>query len=319
MSRMSRSTRIDWSTGGGLAAIVLWSMTFAVARSLSERIGPLTAGACVYLLGGVLHLLWLMRQGTAVRQVLSLSRRYVWGCGFLFVFYTVVTYVAIGSAADRRQVLEIGLINYLWPTATILLSLVVLNKHANLLLLPGTALALAGEFLALTQGAQVSWSSFRGHLQTNPVAYACALAGALAWALYSTLARRWSRPGGGGAVALFLPATGLALLILRLFSAEPSAWSGRAAGEAVVLAVGTVLGYGLWDMAMRQGNLLFVAACSYFTPLLSTFVSCLYLRVTPGWRLWVGCLALVGGSLLTWLSLSDRPAKSTRALRPDAA
>ncbi len=315
MPHMPRSIKIDWNTGGGLVAILLWSMTFGVARSLSERIGPLTAGASVYLLGGVLYLLWLARRGTPVRQLLSLSRRYVWGCGFLFVLYTVVMYVAIGSAADRRQVLEIGLINYLWPTATILLSLVILNKRANLLLVPGTVLALAGEFLVITQGDSVSWSSFWAHLLSNPAAYACALVGALSWALYSTLARRWSPPEGGGAVALFLPATGLALLILRLFSAESSAWSGRAVGEVVVLAVGTVLGYGLWDLAMRKGNLLFVAACSYFTPLLSTFVSCLYLQVTPGWRLWLGCLALVVGSLLTWLSLSDRPLKSGRAIR----
>jgi drug/metabolite transporter (DMT)-like permease len=305
MSRTSWRTKIDWNTGGGLAAILLWSITFGVARSLSERLGPLTAGACVYLLGGVLYLLWLTRQGTPVWHVLTLSRRYVWGCGSLFVLYTVVMYLAIGWAADRRQVLEIGLINYLWPTATILLSLVILQKRANLLLVPGTVLALAGEFLAITQGEQVSWSSFRAHLQSNPAAYACALTGALSWALYSTLARRWSPPGRGGAVALFLPATGLALLILRLFSPESSLWSGRAAGEAVVLAVGTVLGYGLWDLAMRKGNLLLVAACSYFTPLLSTFASCVYLQVTPGWKLWIGCSLLVGGSLLTWLSLSD--------------
>jgi drug/metabolite transporter (DMT)-like permease len=70
---------------------------------------------------------------------------------------------------------------------------------------------------------------------------------------------------------------------------------------------------------MREGNLLFVAACSYFTPLLSTFVSCLYLQVTPGWRLWIGCLAIVGGSLLTWLSLSDRPTKKESVIQPDAA
>ncbi len=305
MSHMSWRTKIDWNTGGGLAAILLWSMTFGVARSLSEQIGPLTAGACVYLLGGVLHLLWLARQGTSVRHILGLSRRYVGGCGFLFVLYTVVMYLAIGWAADRRQVLEIGLINYLWPTLTILFSLMILNKQATGLLVPGTVLALAGEFLVITQGDSVSWSSFWGHLQSNPKAYACALVGALSWASYSTLARRWSEPGGNGAVALFLPATGLALLVLRLFSAEASAWSGRAVGETVVLAVGTLLGYGLWDMAMRKGNLLLVAACSYFTPLLSTFVSCVYLQVTPGWRLWVGCLALVGGSLLTWLSLSD--------------
>ena len=40
------------ATGGGLGAILLWSATFAVARSLSEQIGPLTAGAAAYLIGG---------------------------------------------------------------------------------------------------------------------------------------------------------------------------------------------------------------------------------------------------------------------------
>ena len=48
------SGNLNWSTGGGLAAIVLWSTTIAVARSLSEQTGPLTAGACVYLIGGAL-------------------------------------------------------------------------------------------------------------------------------------------------------------------------------------------------------------------------------------------------------------------------
>jgi drug/metabolite transporter (DMT)-like permease len=237
-----------------------------------------------------------------MRRFVGLSRRYVFGCGSLFVLYTVLLYLAIGSAVDRQQVLEIGLVNYLWPAATILFSLLLLNKRANLLLVPGTVLALAGEFLVITQGAAVSWRSFQGHLQANPAAYAFAFVAAVAWGLYSTLTRRWSRPGAGGAVELFIPATGLALLILRLFSRESSAWSGQAAGEAAVLGVCTVLGYALWDAAMRRGRLLLVVVFAYFTPLLSTFVSCLYLGVTPGLRLWAGCLLLVMGSLMTWLS-----------------
>jgi drug/metabolite transporter (DMT)-like permease len=163
-----------------LAAIVLWSTTIAVARSLSERLGPLTAGACVYLAGGVLCLLPLAWRGASRRQFLQLSWRYVFGCGFLFVLYTVLIYLAIGSASDRQQVLEIGLVNYLWPAATILLSLLLLKKRARWLLVLGTALALAGEFLVITQGTRVSWQSFGGHLQANPTAYASALVAALA-------------------------------------------------------------------------------------------------------------------------------------------
>ena len=56
---------------------------------------------------------------------------------------------------------------------------------------------------------------------------------------------------------------------------------------------------------MRKGDLPFVAACSYFTPLLSTLVSCTYLQVMPGYELWAGCVVMVIGSLVSWRSLSD--------------
>jgi len=104
--------------------------------------------------------------------------------------------------------------------------------------------------------------------------------------------------------------TGLTLLVLRLLSGESSTWTLRAGGEAAVLGICTLLGYVLWDAAMRKGHLLLVVAFSYFTPLLSTLASCLYLSVTPGRQLWVGCLLLVAGSLMTWLSVSDRSSES---------
>jgi drug/metabolite transporter (DMT)-like permease len=294
------------STGGGLAALVLWSLTVAFARRLSEQLGPLTAGACVYLIGGALCFVPLVRRRGAVRGLVKSSPWYVFGCGFLFVLYTAVLFLAVGSAADRSQAIEIGLVNYLWPTATVLLSLVLLNQRAGWLLLPGTVLALAGEFLVITQGDSLSWIAFRGHLQANPTPYALAFAGAVSWGLYSTLARRWSKPEAGGAVELFIPAAGLTLLVLSLLADESPAWNARAAGEAATLGTVTVLAYVLWDLAMRKGHLLLVAACSYFTPLLSTVVSCVYLQVAPGRRLWMGCLLLVAGSLLTWRSVSDR-------------
>ena len=164
----------------------------------------------------------------------------------------------------------------------------------------------------MTQGAHVSWASFHEHLRNNPAAYALALAGAIAWAFYSNLARRWSKPGSEGAVELFMPATGLVLLAMRLMTTEPTGWSLRAIGEASGLAVVTTLAYALWDVAMRKGNLLLVVACSYFTPLLSTVVSCLYLKLSPSPKLWIGCLLLVCGSLMTWLCVSDRPATNCR-------
>ena len=160
-------SRINWGTGGGLGAILLWSATFALARSLSERVGPLTAGAAVYLVGGSLGLLRLVWLGRPLGLVFQLPRKYLLGCGLLFVLYTALIYAAVGQARDREQLLEVALINYLWPAASILLSLPLLRQRGSLLLLPGTALALIGVFLVMTQGAQVSWASFRDHLQAT--------------------------------------------------------------------------------------------------------------------------------------------------------
>jgi drug/metabolite transporter (DMT)-like permease len=217
-------------------------------------------------------------------------------------------------AKDREQVLEVGLINYLWPASTILLSLPLLNKRANLWLIPGTALALVGVFLVMTQGARVSWPSFAGQVQANPAAYALALCAAVTWALYSNLARRWSGSGNSGAAELFIPATGVLLLLIRLLKAEATVWNTQVAVEALVLGGITAVAYVLWDAAMRKGDLLLVATCSYFTPLLSTLVSCAYLQVAPGYQLWVGCGAMVIGSLVSWRSLSETRGSPVAAL-----
>ena len=297
-------------TGGGLGAIVLWSSTFALARSLSEQVGPLTAGAAAYLIGACVCLLRPGAGRRAIRGFLVLPRLYLFGCGSLFVFYTAAIYLAVGLATDRGQVLEIALVNYLWPTLTILLSLPLLGKQGSFWLLPGTALALIGVFLVMTQGDSVSWMSLREHLWKNPAAYLLALAAALSWALYSNLVRRWSVPGSGGGVEWFLLAAGLVLLGLRALASEPGNWGLRPAAEALGLAGATALAYILWDVAMRKGNLLLVVAMSYFTPLLSTAVSCTYLKVSPGPKLWAGCVLLVCGSFLTWRSISEAPARS---------
>ncbi len=306
---MQRSP-VDLSTSAGFGAILLWSATFALARSLSEEVGPLTGGATAYLIGGVFCLLRLTLSRGSLTRFRQLPRLYLLGCGSLFVFYTAAVYLAVGLARSREQLLEIALVNYLWPTATVLCSLLLLNKRASIWLVPGTALALAGIFLVILPGGTVSWNSLKEHVQTNPGAYALALAAAVSWALYSNLTRRWSGPENEGAVELFITATGLVLLALRLMTTEPTRWSVRAVGEATGLAVVTTLAYLLWDMSMRRGNLLLVVICSYFTPLFSTLVSCAYLRVSPGIKLWVGCLLLVSGSLITWRSVSDRNAET---------
>lgn len=265
----------------------------------------MTAGAAVYSVSGAIALARLALSPARRDRIGRLPKDYLFCCGLLFVAYMFLLFLAVGLARDRQQTLEIGMLNYLWPALTILFSVPVLGKRAGWLLAPGTGLALSGVFLVLARDASATWASMSGNLASNPVAYVLAVAAGVSWALYSVLTGRWAGGARTGGVDLFLPATALFLLASSAFAGETSAWNARSFAEALFLGGATYLAYEFWDSAMRTGHVVTVAAASYFTPLLSSAASCIYLAVAVGPSFWTGAVLLVAGSLLSWYSVSD--------------
>ena len=290
-------------TAAGLVAIVLWSTTVAFSRTLSESLGPLTAGACVYTLGGVVSLAATAMSPSGLGRLRAMPRRYVLGCGALFVAYTVLLYVAVGLATSRPAVVAVGLANYLWPSLLLLFSIPILGRRALPRLAPGLLLAFAGTALAAVGASGVGLAEVvRGGGEPVPVLLA-AIAAAL-WALYSNLARLWG-PAEGSAVPVFLLASGLAFLGLRAATGDTAhgelAQPGAAAAAAVLyLALfPTWLAYRLWDEAMLRGDLALVTAASYFTPILSTLVSAAVLDVPLTPSLAAAAALVTAGAILS--------------------
>lgn len=297
-------------TNFGLLAILLWSTAVAVTRSMSEQVGPLTAACAVYLFGGGISIAYLLVRGKWSTTAVSLPRRYLFGCGSLFIIYMISFYSALGAAVSRQQVLEVGLVNYLWPTLSLLFSVPLLNKRPSMILLPGVLLASAGVFLVATQNTSVSWTGFSNNLLLNPKAYSLALLGAISFGLYSNLSRRWAEGENSNAVTGFMVATGLVLLGMLWIFPENSVWTLRSILEIAFMGVATALSYAFWDVAMRKGNIVLVISCSYLTPLLSTLVVCFYLDVVAGWQLWFGCAFIISGAVLANKSLTLKSPKS---------
>ena len=301
-----QNSGLDQNTLLGLFAILLWSSTVALARSISEQLGPLTAGSSVYLTAGLFLTGYAFLKERSFKTLRTLPRKYVYGCGALFLLYTTTLFLALGFAENRNQTIEVGLLNYLWPAFTILFSLPILGNKATPWLIPGTLLALFGVFLVLTHETAISWSSLSTNLSTNPVAYGLGFLAAISWGLYSNLARRWGGPNSSGAVQLFTLGSGIAFALIGIFWPETGVWKVRTVIEVAFLGLATALAYVFWDISMRAGNMVLVAASSYLTPLFSTIVSCIYLGVRPGLGLWLGCAIIIAGSFLSWLSI--RPA-----------
>lgn len=293
----------------GVAAVGLWSLTLGLSRSASERLGPLTTAVAVYLVAGALG---FARRATGSRAAgqgdeaaAATAARVVPAllCGALFVGYMLALYLAVGRAVSRAQVLEVGLLNYLWPVLTLLGTVTVLRHPARTGRLgAGTALALGGLGLTLAPASGVPFAS----VVEAPLPLALALAAAALWAAYSVLTRRFSEAGvSAGPVEVYLLATAVLLALPAALADEPRVFSPAALAEVAVLGSSTGVAYIFWERAMARGHLPTVVAVSYLTPLLATLFSAAWLGAWPPARLWLGCALLVSGSVVSWSSLRE--------------
>jgi drug/metabolite transporter (DMT)-like permease len=293
------------ATVQGIFALLFWSSTIAFSRSLAEQLGTLTASSYIFLLAGAISCAYLMTSRRRLQAILRTPLKYLFGCGTLFIIYITCIYLAVGTATSRLQVLEVGLLNYLWPSLTLVLAVPVLARKAHYTLIPGCLLGFGGILLASVQSGE-SWEAFIGNFGANWFPFVLAFVAALCWALYSNLTHRWAREAETGAVPLFLLVSGLVLAVLRLLVTERTEWTAQSGVELAYMAVfPTIIAYVFWDNAMRRGNMILVTSLSYLTPLLSIIISSVYLGVEAGVYLWVGCLLVIAGSLTCKMSVEE--------------
>jgi len=297
------------NTALGILAILFWSTSIAFSRILTEELGTLTSATYMNLASGIIGSLYYIAKPKSLHKLLDSSIYYLTGCGTLFVAYMVCFYMAIGFSSGRQQVLTIGMINYLWPSFTLVFSIPILNKKARKSLLPGIIIATIGVFLAMIQSGPFSLEIFMEDFRLNSIPYILAFMASICWGLYSNLSRRWGGDvNAGAAVPFFLLSTGLILLAVKpfFFDIETTRWTSRVVIQFlyVVLFPG-LLSYVFWDAGIRKGDHTLLASLSYFIPLFSTVISSLLLEVFIGLYLWIALLLVITGAIICKVSVHD--------------
>lgn len=295
-------------TAGGMLAAVLWSTTVAAGRRLTEVFGGMSTVALVHAAAAVFSLLYLAVSPAARQSVIRGSKRYLVGCGALFILYVLLFYRVLALASSREQVLVVGIINYLWPSLSLLLSVPLLGRRTSLpALLAANLVAVLGVALALLAGSDITARGFTVILAGGWQAYLPAFGAALCWGLYNNLSRRWGGADGSGAVPVFIIVTAL-LMSPRLYqihgdiSFEPESVTLL----AFVALFPTFLAYFLWDQAERKGHHSTVNAMAYGIPVASTLITSLYLHLKVPALTWLGCVMVIAGAALSRLVILDR-------------
>jgi drug/metabolite transporter (DMT)-like permease len=295
-------------TALGILAIIFWSTSIAFSRSLTEELGTFTTATYVNLASGLIGSSYFIGKSKSIQRLLDTSINYLIGCGALFIAYMVCFYLAIGFSSGRPQALIVGMINYLWPSFTLVFSSPILHKKARISLLPGIIIATLGVFLAMIHTGPFSLEILIENLQLNSVPYILAFLASICWGLYSNLSRRWGGNIIFGAIPFFLLCTGLVSMAVRPFflNVGTPRWTLNIVAQFLyVVMFPNLLSYVFWDTGMRKGDHTLLASLSYLIPLLSTIFSSLYLQVTIGLLLWVSSFLVIAGALVCKISIID--------------
>lgn len=282
----------------GLLAIILWGTLVGFLRTVSVTFGTHLGPALVYT--GAALLLWITRRPRSIRKY---PPAYLIVGGGMFVLYEVFLALAVAWANGSQQAIEVSVVNYLWPSLTVLFAaLSGTGRRPRWFLYPGVIIASLGVAWVVGGDGGLSISGIAANVATNPVPYALALGCALLWALYSVFSPRLGH--GSDGVTLFMTGVAVSLWVIFLGTGA-HAPASVATTDLVALAIACLsiaAGYAFWNIGIARGNMTVLATGSYLTPILSALFSSMVLSVALTPPFWQGVALVTVGSLLSWLS-----------------
>ena len=223
----------------------------------------------------------------------------------LFVSYEICLALSLGYASNRHQAIEVGMVNYLWPSLTIVFAIVFNGQKTNLWVIPGLLISLLGVGWVLGGEQGLHLDEIISNVVSNPLSYGLAFAGAFIWAAYCTVTSKYAK--GHNGITLFVLLTALTLWLKYLFSDQPEmVFSVPVVIKLLMCGVALGFGYASWNIGILHGNVSVLATVSYFTLVLSAALAAVLLNAPLSFSFWQGALMVCAGSLLCWYATRNK-------------
>lgn len=297
----------------GLFAPICWGMSVSLVRGIAEGFG-LAMGQCLLYCVAAGFLLFLV----GLPNFRRMDRRYLF-IGIPTANLSSLCFcLAIFFSEGGAQTVEVGMVNYLWPSLTILFAVLFNGVRTRWWLYPGLLIAFTGIVVILSGDGGFSISQFAARVAAHPASYVLALGAALTWAAFSSMTRAWSKGVNPSTVVFILDALIFGILWASGVGSGPSEASMR--GILSVIFGGLAIGcaYAAWTHGMSKGNITVLALASYFTPVLSCVFAVFWINASLGGTFWFGVAIVVAGSLICW-DATDRGMKAKLAKEKEAA
>lgn len=180
------------------------------------------------------------------------------------------------------------MVNYLWPSLTILFAVLFNGVRTRWWLYPGLLVAFGGIIVILSGDKGFSLTEFVARFAENPVSYLLALVAAVTWAGYSSMTRAWGN-GINPSTIIFAVDTLVFLVLWFLdIGSQPVAASAHGLMSVIFGGIAVGMAYVVWTLGMSKGNITVLAAASYFTPVLSCVFATFWIGAELNSSFWTG-------------------------------
>lgn len=295
MTKQTKATAI------GFCAILLWSSIVGLIKEVSHSFGATAGAALIYTVASI-FLLFTMKWV----PLSKFPKKYLIFGGLLMVSYELCLALSIGYSTNSRQAIEVGMINYLWPTFAMVGTILFTHKKANWLIVPGIILSMLGIIWVLGGEQDLDISQMTANIKTNPLSYGLAFIGALLWAAYCIVTVRIAN--GVNGITLFFMMVAAALWIKYLIISDTGSMVISLSSIVYLLLAACAMGFGYaaWNIGILDGNVTILTGASYFIPVLSSALSSVLLSTALGLSFWQGAVMVCAGSILCWLATRER-------------
>ncbi len=306
----------------GFTAIIFWSSGVGFARLASDGFGSCLAPAINYSVAALCILIYNLNNSMKKCKKENISYNmgneiklffknvplsYIIICGGLFIIYNFAFVLSIGVSTSNRQVLEVGLINYLWPSLIIIFSVLFFKEKVKKLVYLGVIISFLGIAYSTTDGS-LDYIVFWQNMIESPLPYFLVLFSAIGWALYSNLLHYWQSHNClfifFGLVALIFWIS--AFLLGQINEVSFSQFPYIAFISAVTLGMANAISYFTWEIGITKGNMTILAVASYFIPILSSLFTALCFLEMPDISFFYGVILVVIGSIISWYATLEK-------------
>lgn len=302
-----------WANGFAAAAIALWCWSAPCFAKGAAGFGAMPYLAISCAIGVPTAMTWHRLQGGKIADLFLLPKRVIVTGFFGMSVYTTILVMAVGMAPES-DLAQVALINYLWPVFMVLLSLALLPDK------PRLGLVLLGALLGFVGVVVVKGTDSFTRPPATLLPHLMALIGAVMWAGYSVLLKRWQIPENKSGSTMGFALCGVLAAIVAAINGEwtlVTASSFKAIGWAIFLGIGPIgLAYHWWEIGIKRGNPHLIALLAYFTPVGSALLIALLFREALSWGLFPGAALITLGACLGQRAMAVRP--NTTAASPAA-